>query len=251
MGRAPKICSFVIATALAVPLLAQDLGVAINLPIPELTERQMKEYHVIELAGAMPAEGDLLVDGKLPLPVIDFVSRLGMIHQRLSLFENGLVALELSGAGGTIRKRVIIPPDAVTAYRNYFVAADLAAFEPYAPGNPGHDQVILRISAADGTHVERRFPATAMLPALVERQRHVLQELLRALAEDREVTNPIAGYKGKIGDVLLGDDQKSYRVLRLVAGGEFLELLCTTEPVRRFVSRKDLHLYFIGVRPGS
>ncbi|HEY0787098.1 MAG TPA: hypothetical protein VGE86_00545, partial [Thermoanaerobaculia bacterium] len=64
------------------------------------------------------------------------------------------------------------------------------------------------------------------------------------------LTNPITLWKPREGDVLIGGDEKKYRVVRIL-DGEFIELVCATEPVRRFVPVKDLHLYFVGSLPSE
>lgn len=240
-----------IALAVPIPSLAGDPepGGAISIPLPDVTSRQFREYEVVELAGARPASESLLVDGRLPAAVVDYESHLDSIRQRLTLFENGVVAVDMSGAGGTIRKRVLLPPDATAAYREFFSAATLRAFEPKDTGVVESDLVRLRITPAEGDPVQRTFRVTAVVPEPIERLRQVLQDLLRALVEDRDVTNPITDWVPAVGEVLVADDQKTYRVVRLMQHGEVLEMVSTTEPLRRFVAKKDLHLYFIGVRP--
>lgn len=237
--------------ALAVPSMAGETepGGAISIPLPDVSTRQFREYEVVELAGARPAGESLLVDGRLPAALVDYEAHLGSIRQRLTLFENGVVVVDMTGAGGTIRKRVLLPDDATAAYREFFSAATLRKFEPKDLGAVGRDRVRLRIASPDGDPVQRTFPVTAVVPEPVERLRQVLQDLLRALVEDREVTNPITGWVPEVGGVLVADDQKTYRVVRLMQNGEVLEMVSTTEPLRRFVATKDLHLYFIGVRP--
>lgn len=248
--RLETIMACAAAITLALPSLAQtpEPGAAISIPVPDVSSREFREYEVVELAGARPASESLLVDGRLPAAIIDYDSYLTPLRQRLTLFENGVVAVDMRGAGGTIRKRVLLPPDATAAYREFFSAKTLEAFQPHDEGLVERDQAMLRITPPGGEPVERKFRVTAMLPEPIERFRQVLQDVLRALVEDREVTNPITGWVPALGAVLVGDDQRSYRVVRLIQQGEVLELVSTTEPVRRFVAQKDLHLHFIGVR---
>lgn len=235
----------VLAAAVLSPLArAQSEGIAISVPLPNLDSRQFRRYAVVELSGAMPIDGSLLVDGRLPAAIVDYASQLGTVRQHASIFENGVVAIHLSGVGGQVDKKVLMPPDAVASYREFFAACDLGSFRPIDPGAEG-DQVSLRLASADGKIVEKRFPATALIPENVERMRLVLDDLIRALSEDQGVTNPISVWEPREGDTLLGGDQKRYRVVRILKG-EFVELVCTSEPVRRFVPIKDLHLYFVG-----
>ncbi len=229
--------------------LAQSEGIAISVPFPDLDSRRFRKYEVIELSGAMPLDGALLVDGRLPAVVLDYVSKLGSIRQRASIFENGVVSIELSGVGGRVEKKVLLPADALASYREFFTACDLPSFRPIDHGTET-DQVLLRLALAGDSVIEKRFPATSIVPENVERMRLVLDDLIRVLSEDREVTNPIALWKPREGDTLLGGDQKRYRVTRIL-DGEFIELVCETEPVRRFVALKDIHLYFVGAVPSE
>lgn len=246
--RAATACIVLAAAILIPPARAQSSeGLAISVPLPDLESRRFRRYEVVELSGAMPVDGALLVDGRLPSVVVDYVSRLGALRQRASIFENGVVSVELSGVGGRVEKKVLLPRDAVDAYRQFFAACDLGSFRPIDRGSDA-DHVLLRLAAADGSTIEKRFPATSIVPENVERMRLVLDDLLRALSEDREVTNPISLWTPQVGDTLLGGDQKQYKVVRIL-DGEFIELVCATEPVRRFVPVKDLHLYFVGSVP--
>jgi hypothetical protein len=239
----------VLAAAVLSPLaLAQSEGMAISVPLPDLDARKFRKYEVVELSGALPVGGSLLVDGQLPSVIVDYVTRLGTVRQRVSIFENGVVSIELSGAGGKVEKKVLMPPDAVASYREFFAACDLGSFRPLDLGSE-NDRVTIRLLAPEGS-IEKRFPATSLVPANVERMRLVLDDLVRALSEDREVTNPISLWEPREGDTLLGGDQKTYRVVRLLEG-EFIELVSTSEPVRRFVPIKDLHLYFVGAVPSD
>lgn len=239
-----------LAAAVVSPLaLAQSEGTAISVPLPDLDSRKFRKYEVVELSGALPVGGSLLVDGELPAPIVDYLTRLRSIRQRVSIFENGVISVELSGAGGRVEKKVLMPPDAVASYREFFASCDLGSFRPIDQGSED-DRVTIRLFDPDGGSIEKRFPATALIPENVERMRLVLDDLLRALSEDREVTNPISLWEPREGDTLLGGDQKTYRVVRLLQG-EFIELVCTTEPVRRFVPIKDLHLYFVGAVPSN
>ena len=62
------------------------------------------------------------------------------------------------------------------------------------------------------------------------------------------MTNSVANYQAQVGDQLVGDDQKIYRVMR-IADGHIVELQCLSQPTRLYVEMKDLYLYFIGT-PG-
>ena len=59
------------------------------------------------------------------------------------------------------------------------------------------------------------------------------------------ITN-IAGYEPKLGDELVGDDNKIYRVERIIEDKQVVQLRCTTQPTVIFVAKRDLYNYFVG-----
>ncbi len=221
------------------------IGGAIAVPVPDSSEVDVTRFEVPELVGARQAIGSQLVDGKLPEPFIDFVSVTGAMEERISIFQNGLAVLHLKGAGATIRKRMILPDDAMKSYHQNFSAATLDALPPELPGSPTRtDYASIRITN-DGKAVERRFGTRVILPLRLDRMRAVLQDLIRAMAIDREVTNPITGYVPSLGDRLISDDQKLYRVTRILDQGKVVELTCVHEPTKVYFSVKDLYTHFI------
>jgi len=144
---------------------------------------------------------------------------------------------------------VIIPEDALAVYRKFFDADDLAEVTSsrYLTGeSPGTGTI--RIRRPSGQIVERTFDPALILPRVVEQHRTVLQDLLRVLAEDRDVTNPMSVYTPRIGDQIVGDDKRSYRVSGIYNAGEIIELTCLSTPMHMYVSAKDLHNLFIGAR---
>ena len=88
---------------------AAPLNGAISVPLPERERKRLEKYEIPELVGSKQALGSQLIDGRLPRPILDFVTEQGPIHQRLSIFERGLVVVDVHGAGGTIRKKLLIP----------------------------------------------------------------------------------------------------------------------------------------------
>ena len=99
----------------------------------------------------------------------------------------------------------------------------------------------------NGAHdyTERAFDPATALPHLLNDEIAPLRDLLRAITEDRAVTNTIAGYMPKEGDQLVGDDRKVYRVVR-VMNESIVELRCLSQPTTMYVAVKDLYNYFIG-----
>jgi hypothetical protein len=201
-----------------------------------------------ELAGAQQAIGSQLVDGRLPRPLIDYRTESDSVTERLTLFETGLVAVHLAVPGGEIRKKVILPPDAVQAYRKELSPHVLAAMPEFAPEGTAFWRGVIRLYDPAGTPVERKFDSATLLPRELQQFRMVMQDLLRAICQDREVTNSVAGYTPKVGDQLVSDDQRVFEVTSLMGDGKFVELLCTTDPTRIYVATKDLHLRFVGSR---
>lgn len=227
-------------------------GDAISIPLPTSRMLDLQKYEIPELAGAEVARGSYLVDGKLPRPVADYVASMAGIRQRLSIFENGVVSISMKGTGGTIRKRLIIPPDALAAYKEALDAESLMEAPDHVETmNPTKDYASLRIYRPDGSVVERKFNPTVVQNIAVGKPTMILNDLLRALSEDREATSSLTGYKPRVGDQLIADDEQIYRIVRIVGEGKYVELMSTREPLTLYVAVKDLHNYFIGRRRSS
>lgn len=226
-------------------------GAAISTPVSERDQRRLKKYEMPELAGARQALGSQLIDGRLPKPLADYIAHDGTIEQRVSIFEGGLVVVKMTGAA-SIQKKVIIPPDALAQYLASVNAETMQRIDPRTLVAPEENQrSTLRVYAADGTFVERRFHPNRVLPKELNDQIAPLRDLLRAISEDRGVTTSIAGYEPKEGDELVADDHKTYRVMRVVGdAAAVVELRCLDLPPSTiYVSKKDLHLYFMGAKP--
>jgi hypothetical protein len=88
-------------------------GTAMATPIP--MKRGWKKYDIPDLAGAQQAIGSQLIDGRLRKPLVDFISAEGTVEQRVSIFEGGLVIVNMTGAS-TIRKKLLIPDSALQSY---------------------------------------------------------------------------------------------------------------------------------------
>jgi hypothetical protein len=240
----------------AVPALAQhDItqvepatpGSVAATPIP--TTRGFRRYDIPDLAGAQQALGSQLLDGRLRRPVMDFFSSEREIQERVSIFEGGLVVVQMTGPA-TIRKKLLLPVETIGHYTDNINAESLAKIdqrELSAP-EPGR-RALLRVYREDGTFVERSFNPTRMPPKELNDQIAPLRDLVRAVSEDRGVTSSVAGYEPKPGDELVADDQKTYRVVRVVDGAGVVELKCLDAPTTIYVTKSDLHLYFVGAKP--
>ncbi|MDP9192384.1 MAG: hypothetical protein M3P06_11855 [Acidobacteriota bacterium] len=219
---------------------------AASTPIP--MKRAWKKYDIPDLAGAQQAVGSQLIDGRLRRPLVDYITAESTIEQRVSIFEGGLVVVNMTGAS-TIRKKMLIPESALQSYVGAISPESLAAIDQHSlvSPEPAH-RSLLRVYAADGKFVERVFNPTRVLPKPLNDQITPLRDLLRAISEDRSVTSSVAGYEPQPGDELVADDQKIYRVIRVVDGANVVELKCLDAPTTIYVVKKDLHLYFVGRR---
>lgn len=225
------------------------IGGAISTPMNRRQQRRMKRYQIPELVGARQALGSQLIDGRLPKPLLDLVMDTGKVGQRISLFEGGLTVVRMTGAGTTIRKRVILPNDAFNVYLKTASSEALRSVRPEALQPPSaHRRALLRVYNADGTFVERTWDPNRPMPKPLSQQIGPLQDLLRAISEDREVTNTIARYEPKVGDELVADDRRTWRVERLMPKGSqtIVELRCLGQPRSMYVEKKDLYQFFIG-----
>ena len=222
------------------------LGGAIAVPLTPKQEKQLRKYEIPELAGSRQALGSQLIGGELPRPLIDYVVREEKLEQRISFFQGGLVVVNMRGAGGPIRKRVIIPDDALDSYQKRISYAALSAIRQFELAAPRDNRIaLLRIYSGDGKYVERVYDPMAAMPKTLNDEVLPLQDLLRTISEDRGVTNSVANYMPKPGDKLVSDDQKVY-VVRRVIDNHIVELQCTSQPTSIYVEVKDLYNYFIG-----
>src|ERR1700736_1084444 len=134
------------------------LGSAINTPLPEAQRRQFQKYDLPELAGSTQALGSQLIDGALPQPVIDYIAQGAKIQQRISIFQGGLVVIDVRGVAGPMRKRVIITPDALKSYLKAISPAAMAAVrQADLVGPPKDRRAVLRVYSGPHQFTERFF----------------------------------------------------------------------------------------------
>ncbi|HWS72090.1 MAG TPA: hypothetical protein VN605_08245, partial [Thermoanaerobaculia bacterium] len=225
------------------------IGGSISVPLPPQQERRYKKYDMPELTGSRQAIGSQLIDGRLPRPLVDFSVHDANVEQRLSLFEGGLAVVNMTGAGGTIRKKVVIPAEAVQIYLKGIQPAALAHLDLKKPSEGR--SASLRVYGQDGEPFVLAYDPLSTLPKALHEGLLPLEDLLRAISEDRSVTSTVAGYQPKVGDELVGDDRKMYRVQRVLDDGRVVELHCTSQPTILYVAAKDLYNYFVGARGGQ
>lgn len=223
---------------------AAPLGGAIATPLPEKQRKQLMKYEIPELAGSRQALGSQLLNGALPRPLVDYVVQDAKVQQRISLFQGGLTVVDVRGAAGPMRKKVIIPDDAL---KNYLKSVStIASVRQTDIPSPRDDRrAFLRVYIGPNDYTERAFDPAAALPHVLNDEIAPLRDLLRAITEDRAVTNTVAGYMPKRGDKLVGDDRKVYEVVR-VMNEQIVELRCLSQPTTMYVAVKDLYNYFIG-----
>lgn len=250
------------AALLALPLFAQhpvedpkhDISMvevaepgAIATPLPVKQMKRLKRYDLPELVGSKQALGSQLIDGELPRPLLDYVSTSGEITQRLSIFDGGLVVVSLTGAIAPIHKRLILPDDALKTYLKAAAPSILNSVkrENLVPPVPAH-HALLRVYEARELFVERAFDPQSPLPKAVSDAIVPLEDLMRAICEDRTVTSSVANYQPKVGDELVADDRNIYRVIRVIKEQDIVEMRCLTQPTTMFVKVSQLPNYFIG-----
>lgn len=225
------------------------LGGAISIPMPERGRKKSDKNDIPELDGTMQAVGSQRIDGRLPKPLVDYTVSTAAVFQRLSIFEGGLVVIDSRGVGGPISKKVLIPGDVLKNYLRVISPASLAAVHNDDLRKPRDTRKALIRVYDQQSFVERQFDPMATLPKTLSDQVTLMQDLLRAIYQDRTVTNSVALYMPKAGDELVGDDKRIYKVTR-VMNGKLVELHCLSQPTILYVDVKDLYNYFIGT-PGA
>jgi hypothetical protein len=225
-----------------------DPGTVMSIPVPQKEERRLRKYDIPELVGAHQALGSQLVNGELPRPLIDYATRTPQIEERVSFFEGGLVVVTMNGAAGAMHKKLILPADAVTAYRKKANPEALALIRKESVRAPATTRrSLLRTYRDDGTYVELAFDPAAVLPKVLTDEVRPLEDLARALSEDRTMTSSVPGYEPAVGDELVGDDTKTWRVERVTKEG-VVQLRCIGQPTVIYVDKKSLYTYFVGKR---
>ncbi len=220
---------------------------AVATPLPEKQSRRLRKYEIPELVGTRQAIGSQLINGRLPKPLLDYFIRNGEVDQRISFFEGNLAVIRLSGAGATIQKRIILPEDAVKRYLDTAAPTVLRTIRDEDVSAPTDKRrAFLRVYTSEGVPIERVFDPAGARPKRLQDQIAPLEDLLRVLSEDRTVTSTVAGYEPKVGDELVADDSKVYRVERIIEDQQVVQLRCTTQPTVIYVAKKDLYNYFVG-----
>lgn len=216
---------------------------------PPLTEDERRNTDIPELAGTSLAIGSQLVEGRLPQPIVDYLVKTRFASQRISMFDTGLVVVRVVGETGTVFKRVKIPLDALETFRNELSPMKLAEIPiDRVKLKPTGDLALIRSYDSMGSHVDRRFDPTTVLPLALEQSRRLLQDLMNAIVQDREVTSTLTNYEPRIGDRLVGEDHKTYIVTALYPQRQTIELTRADQPLKMYIASKDLNKFMVGAR---
>src|SRR5882724_12834323 len=142
---------------------------ALATPLPVKQQKRLKKYDLPELAGSRQAIGSQLIDGRLPKPLIDYFEHSGQLHERISIFEGGLVVVNLSSPSvATIQKRLIIPGDALKKYLDAASPAAIDAIWQDRLRLPVPERrATIRVYRADAKFVERTFDPISALPKVL------------------------------------------------------------------------------------
>jgi hypothetical protein len=145
-----------------------------------------------------------------------------------------------------VRKRIVLPEEAVPEYAGEIERVRRLDLRGVAPPHRPGAATLIRLHG-DAEPLDIRFDPALVLPAGLERLRTSLEDLLRVIASDREVTARLVGFQPKLGDRLIAEDQRVFKVTQLIDNKTVAELTCVDSPVRIYVAISDLHRHFIGV----
>ena len=112
-------------------------------------------------------------------------------------------------------------------------------------GALGGRRAALRVYDGPGHYVEREYDPMSTQPKRLADQVIPMQDLLRAIYQDRAVTNSVSNYAPREGDELVGDDSRVWKVKRVIEN-KIVVMECATQPMTMYVDVHDLHNYFIG-----
>lgn len=204
-------------------------------------------YDIPELFGSRPFKpGEL--EGLAPL-LVEYSARAGNIFERISIFQNGVVSVHVNSEGVDSRKTLIISDEALATYREQAARVPLDQLAVTQSDPAIRSRASLRIVRDDRVQ-ERRFATTDVLPQDIENFRSLLVDLLRAIADDRQVTNPLTGYVPKVGDRLISEDRHMYEIKRFVNDGTIVEVELVGKFTRMYVPTEMIYKMFIDLRPG-
>lgn len=241
--------SLLVAPLVASPAASQTVSQQPQIIIsddPGRDKSKDEPYDVPELFGSKPFKpGEL--KGLAPL-LVEYAARAGNVYERISIFENGVVSVHVTGKGREMRKALIIAPEALETYRTQVRELPLEIL-PRSEFQPdSKERAWVRVVRNDAVE-ERSFRSTDILPHQIENFRALLLDLLHAISEDNQVTNKMVSYVPRIGDRLISEDDASYEVKRLLGDGTIVEVELVGKSTKMYVPAEMLYKMFVDARP--
>lgn len=251
MRRLTVLAALFVATG---SLLAQNVPQSISatdVPTGVVVEEAGRDkssdepYDVPELYGSRPHE--LRSGERLPQVLAEYVVRSGKLLQRISIFDNGVGVVHLRGGEGNATRRLLLADEPIDTVRKVMEQIDIHGLRTSDPFRDPSEYAELRI-ARGGKLVSIALGANEVQPQSIETLRVVMSDLLAAMMQDRQISNPIAQYHASVGDRLVSEDGRTYRVTRLIEDGSVVELEMTSKPLRIVVPSNLLYKMFVDVR---
>lgn len=202
-------------------------------------------FDIPELYGSRPFEGN--ESSKLPSLLAEYAVRAGDVYERISIFENGVAAIHVTGRERELQKRLIVSDESMKIYREQISTLPLSDLPSSQFALDRKNSARIRVMR-NGEVEEREFLPGTMLPLGVENFRLLLADLLEAITLDQQVTNPITTYTAQIGDRLISEDQKMYTVMRILQEGTIVEVELVGKSQKMYVPTELLPKLFIDVR---
>lgn len=193
-------------------------------------------------AASVPAEAELLAR---------YDSTVGPIRQTLSLFQTGHVTLRWQQDDLVTNRQMLLPAEAIDHWREILRPLQ-ETDRTQRPSRFLSQSDVTRIDVYSGgvTH-SHSFSATAALPTRLGQVRELLDALANAMLLDRQISNPVAHYTPREGDVLITGDGEGYRVKRVLSERHMVELRRTEPPMTLWVAWRDLYTMFTTIIPGG
>jgi hypothetical protein len=193
-----------------------------------------------ELAGVTSA----VRSPTLPKTLLEISTTIGTATERITVFDNGIAAVHSTAGGSPVRKRVQLPAERVAALQQLAATVDLRELDSILSST--HDVTIVRVRRGDRLE-ERKISAIAVLPERVEMFRRAMIDILQAVLDDTRISSPLRGYKPRIGDRLIGRDEKLYEVTGFMNDGTIVEVSSAGKPTRMYVDVNSLSELFTGL----
>ena len=193
-----------------------------------------------ELAGVTSA----VRSSRLPKTLLEVSTRIGTASERITIFDNGVAAVHSTAAGSPVRKRVQLPPERVAALQQLASGIDLRELDSILAATD--DVTVIRLRR-DQRLEQRKVSAIAVLPEKVEMFRRAMTDILQAVLDDTRISSPLRGYKPRLGDRLIGRDEKLYEVTGFMNDGTIVEVSSAGKPTRMYVDVDSLSELFTGL----